>query len=124
MQEWRKHISQMNIKEIRKLYNLIHTHQYDYTNYSRSRLAERNICESDVKNTIKYGSIIEFHYKNGETRVLIRNIQRENHESVCVVVNLTTNVITTVYKNEFDDIHKTLHNELYDVSVDLMKYIS
>jgi hypothetical protein len=124
MSEWRKLISQMNIKEIRKLYNLIHTHQYEYTNYSCSRLAERNICESDVKNTIKYGTIIEFHFKNGESRVLIRNIQKVNYQSICVVVNLTTNVITTVYKNDYRDMHETLHNELYDSEIDLMKYIN
>lgn len=123
MTEWRKHASQMTKYELRRLYQLINNNQFSYTDYSKDRLQTRKIKDSRVQNVIKFGCIIEFHYKNGDYRVLLRSVERANSQSICVVVNLTEKQIITVYQNEITDNHDTLHNEIYDNRIDIMKYI-
>jgi hypothetical protein len=109
--------------EVKYLQELINNNKFDYTYYSYIRLNEREIPETSVEKTIKYGNIIEFHYKDGDARVLLRGRSNVDGYSICVVLSLSKKQIITIYKNEFMDNHDTLHNEIYNNKIDIMKYI-
>lgn len=121
--EWRKHTHHMTKWEVKRLQDTINNNKFDYTYYSYIRLNERNIDELSVQKTIKHGQIVEFHFKDGDARVLLRGKANVDGYSICVVLSLTKKQIITIYKNEYYDNHDTLHNELYNKKIDLMKYI-
>lgn len=124
MTEWRKHYSQMTKWEIKRIQDAINNSHFTHTEYSLQRTIGRSISELDIQRVIKFGSIIEFHYKDGDLRVLIRGTEKVNHDSVCVVVSINKKHIVTVYKNDCEDNHYTLHKEIYNRSIDLMRYLS
>lgn len=121
--EFRKHIQNMTKEDIELLENITKRKEFKYTNYSLNRVLERNISYASVKDTIENGEIIEFHYKDGDMRVLKRNVNcTYNGFCTCVVYSLLSNSIITVYRNYHDDNHATLDSAQY-TDVDLQKLI-
>jgi len=121
--EWRKLGNTLTKWEDKRIREIIQNNRFTLNAYSRNRIAERNILELDIHRTIKYGNIIEFHYKKGSPRVLIRGKEIVKGESICVVLDIKVNCIVTVYKNCCADRHKSLHKELYS-NRDIMRYLN
>lgn len=121
--EWRKHYRHMTKWEIKRLQEAINNNQFKHTYYSYTRQHERDISDIAIQKTIKYGNIVEFHYKDGDSRVLLRGMCNTDGYSVCVVLSLSKKEIITIYKNKIMDNHDTLHKEIYDNKIDIMKYI-
>jgi hypothetical protein len=113
----------MNKWEVKRLQEAINNNQFKHTYYSYNRQYERDIEDLAVQKAIKYGNIIEFHYKDGDSRVLLRGATNSEGYSICVVVSLNKKEIITIYKNQITDNHDTLHNEIYNNKIDIMKYI-
>lgn len=122
--EWRKLQKHFNKWEGKRINEIIHNNCFKFNTYSENRIKGRNISEIDVMRTIKYGNIVEFHFKNNSPRVLVRGKEIVKGESICVVLDVRAMRVVTVYKNDFTDSHLTLHKELYRSNIDLMKYLN
>jgi hypothetical protein len=121
--EKRKYYTQMTEKELKMLSNLIKDKEFTLTAYSRGRIQKRDIDENQVKRAIKDGKILEFHYKDGDIRVLIRGSTNESGNNICVVVNLRNQEIVTSYPCAYNDNHITLDMNIYDRNFDITKYL-
>jgi hypothetical protein len=123
--EKRKHIEQMNRKEILYLYDKLQTiHSLEKGYHARTRADERKVnTESftdNIKENLKQSRIIEFKeikYENGEKeqRVLIGT--RNNHKKDIdfkVVISLTFNKIITIWENRITDNHKSVDKSIYN----------
>lgn len=121
--ELRKHIQNMTKDDIEMLENATKNKVFKYTDYSLKRVLERNIGYSSVQETIENGQIVEFHYKDGDIRILKRS-NHCNHRGhcTCVVYSLLSESIITVYRNDYSDNHITLDKSKY-TDVDLQKLI-
>lgn len=119
----KKHVRQMTNSERRILYSLVrNVNNWSFTDYSFKRVDERLVSKQDTIKAIKHGSLIEYHYKNGDHRVLIRGVHLIDRRYVaCVVVSLVTQKVITVYVNEHHDHHYTLDWSKYDKSIDILK---
>jgi hypothetical protein len=113
----------MSKKEIKFLRGIIDKGGYEYTEYSKRRLEERNITDEQVKVSIKNYDLIEFHYKDGERRVLIRGTKEFNGKNVILSLDLISRRIITLYADDVDDNHATLDFNKYRY-VDKMDLIS
>jgi hypothetical protein len=111
--EWQKLYKDMTTWERRKISNIINNNEFRFNTYSWSRLRERSINKSDVYKTINNYEIIEYHFKNFQHRILIRGKEVVNNKIICVVLDLVEKTIVTVYKNDIDDIHESLHQNWY-----------
>lgn len=124
MNEWRKHSSQMNKSEKQIIRDFVSNgKKYNYTKHAELRKSEKNIADIEVARCISYNDIIEFHFVDDSKRVLLRGKNTENGYHVCVVVDLDTHDIITVYKNRNNDNHFTLDESEYDKSYNLLDYI-
>lgn len=119
----KKHLKQMSKPERSFLYGLIRNESFwMFTNYSIGRSIERIVSKSDVLSAIKKGSIVEYHNKDGEHRILIRGTELVDRKYVvCVVVEPRQHKIVTVYVNEYNDNHATLDWRSYDSKIDIIQ---
>lgn len=85
------------------------------TQYAMKRLRQRQITVVDIRAAIREGELIEYHSneEEGWERCLLRCDTTAIARSVCVVVDLTTRDIVTVYENAADDNHRTLRTGEY-----------
>lgn len=121
--EWRKHYTSMSKRELDLISIKIRSCNFEYSEHLYEMIYERNIGEKDVNSTIKHGSVVEFHYVDGDCRILIRGNKIIEGSVVCVVLSINKENIITAYKNRYLDEHFTLQQELYDDEKDLLKYI-
>ena len=116
--EVRKHYTQMTVDE-KSFLNSFLTKNYYIGNHALERIKEKNINQDSIMRAIHNGSIIEWHYKNGN-RLLVRGNVNENGYNICVVLNCDRGNIITVYKNSVSDNHCTLKEELYEKDFNIM----
>lgn len=81
----------------------------------------RHITDLDIKATVLYGKIIEYHYKNKSHRILLRYTFKKRRNSICVVIDIKKYYIITAYCNSYNDNHKTIDMSIYDKSIDILK---
>lgn len=123
--EARKLGTQMNSREygvVRGLASRCATN-LTYTEHCLTRRKCKDIKEEDVRATVRSGEIVEFHLVNNSCRVLLRLHKRATNYDVCVVLDVFKGVVLTVYPNLYIDKHDTLHEELYDKDLDVIKIL-
>ena len=118
MIEARKHISQMLDSEKVLLNSLLVKDNYRIGNHAVKRGAEKIITRQATDRAIHNGSIIEYHYKDGN-RVLVRGNIDEGGFNVCCVYDCDHNTVITIYDNEVNDKHFTLNKSLYRKKLDI-----
>jgi hypothetical protein len=118
--EWRKHYTQMNPLEEKRIYKIIKNNAYRLTEHAKTKMIERNILNRDINESLRKFDIIELHWKQNCPRVLIRNQKDINGYSICLVIDLLHNEIVTVYKNKCSDNHYTLDDSIYFTSINLL----
>ena len=120
----RKLINDMTIKEvalIRQCLGDIQNKKIKMTDHAKERSRKRKITEDEIIKCIKKGSIIEVHHKRRDVRVLLRSDSK--NRSICVVVDVISERIVTVYTNGINDTHESLHKEIYDSEFDIESMI-
>lgn len=121
LNEFRKHYTSITKREMEFLNYSLQTKKFVMTNYCGVRVNERRINTTLIDDTIKFGEIIEMHYKDGDIRLLLR--KQFGVYSMCVVVSLCKDNIITVYKNSSSDNHRTLDTQAYDTNVDILALV-
>lgn len=121
--ECRKHYSQFSNNEEKTLKKLISEKEYILTDYSIMRKTHRVILNREIRDTLKDYKIIEYHYKFGDNRVLIRSNKSYNHYNICLVLSLNEGKIITVYDNYDNDKHYTLNITNYNGNLDIRRII-
>lgn len=124
MIEWRKHITQMTDSEkILLKKNILNGKKYELTRHAIARKREKLISDLEIAKCIMHGVIVEFHFVDDKKRVLIRGEQSEYGYNICVVFDIDTHTIVTVYKNYDSDNHSTLREGEYDSNYNLLDYV-
>jgi len=75
------------------LYEKILSLKFDYTFHAAERMAEKNITEAEVIDTINVGTLLEFSNAGGNRCVLVRE------GMMCVTLDLDHSKIITVWRN-------------------------
>ena len=76
--------------------------------YAKQRIKERNISIDKLFEVCREGELIEYHNEKGTRRVLLRDGQ-----GTCVVADLDTKNIVTVFTNDPENQHDHLHRDKY-----------
>lgn len=74
--------------------------------YAKQRIKERAISIDKLFDVCREGELVEYHNDNGTRRVLVRD-----QKGTCVVVDLDTRNIITVYEDNDD--HPNLQRDKY-----------
>lgn len=123
----RKHCSQMSDGEIKTVLNFakkIPKQEWGFNGYTFNRIQERGGTKDYVLNALQNGELIEYHLKENKSRILVRGTQpiSEYHRYVpCVVFELKTKTVITVYWNHVDDNHRTINMKPYDENLNVIK---
>lgn len=117
----KKHISQMEGREERFLTNrLTSVKRWNISSHLRRRMEERGGEIDKVQEVIENGQLIEYHQRDGKSRVLMRGTKVYSGDVFCVVFELRSSKIITLYFNHKDDNHSTLKEEAYDGTLDVI----
>lgn len=123
----KKHINQMTEEEKDFLLSYIKNIPADawsYNFYTENRIKERGGTKEFILESIQIGELIEYHLRNGRNRILLRGKKAVSdvHPYVpCVVLELKTKKIITVYWNHIDDNHRTIKMENYNEELNVIK---
>lgn len=124
MSSIKKHVRHMTKAEMNYLISKARTAQdVKVTKYTKERLKQRGGTKEDILHVLRNGYLIEYHKKDGKNRVLLRGVKRFLNDVLCVVFELDTNQIITVYWNRYDDNHYTLNESAYNRYVNILKEI-
>lgn len=95
---------------------------WDMSNHTKQRMEERGFLNNkDIADVITYGDIIEYHLRNGLSRVLIRGNKSYYGYVPCIVFELKSSMIITFYWNSETDDHKTIDMSRYDEKIDIIE---
>lgn len=120
----KKHISQLSEDETTYLLNKASDiKNWKVSRHLIERLEERGGNKNTVLETIKKGNLIEYHQRNGTSRILMRGTETYNNDVACVVFQFDDSKIITMYWNNKDDNHRTLKEEAYDEKLDVIKMV-
>lgn len=116
----RKHISQMSEEEITYCKSFLKTKEWFMSGHVEGKLKERGGDLGLLLETIGYGELIEYHKRNGTSRLLLRSNRAIHNYVPCVVVAPLAGRIITVYWNHILDHHRTIDMERYNPNLDVM----
>ena len=94
-----------------------------FTSYAVKRIQQRHVDLDRILNTIKFGELIEFHVKENSFRVLIRESRPKRKQATCVVLELFTHKVITVFTNSEYDRHWNLDSSIYNKHLDIIKIL-
>jgi len=120
MTNQRKHRQQMTLREIARVENLVHAQTCwigDGPHVNTLPLRGREVSVTEAYDTLRTGQVIEVN-RNKDLCVLMRKNYADH--AVCVVVNLLTKWIVTMWQNRIGDNHSTLDLNQYQWKVDLI----
>ena len=118
----RKHIQQMNQLERAFIHGFLRSPRRDYhatTSHFRDRATERVFTVADAERALRTGVIVEVHNNAAPS---IRALVRDS-KGTCVVVELQTDLILTVYYNDPNDKHETLNWAPYRWTQDIVALV-
>ncbi len=105
----RIHATKLTYRFKRELYNEIaKVSKWDFTPYSLDKISKRGILFENLGKAIVKGTLIEYHRKEGNRRVLLRC-----EDGTCAVVDLDRQSVITAYKNRPDFNHPHLDRSKY-----------
>jgi len=119
----RKHIQQMNKTEKAFVHGYIRKHAAEALNggvqHFYDRATERHFVIEDAVEALQGGLVVEVHDdRKPSVRALVRS-----QKGTCVVVELQSMRVITVYYNDPSDTHDTLNWNLYRWSTDLVEVV-
>jgi hypothetical protein len=118
----RKHIQQMNQLERAFIHGYLRSPKRDYhatTSHFRDRASERVFSVQDAVNALRNGLVVEVHNDRAPSlRALVRD-----SKGTCVIVELQTGLIISVYYNSPDDKHETLNWAPYRWTQDIVALV-
>jgi exonuclease III len=119
----RKHIQQMNGLERSFIHGYIRTQaltgKVNGVGHFEDRASERHFTLADAVSTLRSGLVVEVHNdKQPSLRALVRD-----SKGTCVVVELQSMRVITVYYNDPEDKHETLNWNLYRWNQDIMELV-
>lgn len=117
----RKHISQMSMEEISFCMEQVHNRSWGISKHVRDQLEERGGDIALLLETIGYGDLIEYHKRNGSSRLLLRSNKIIHNYVPCVVVAPISEYVVTVFWNHVLDRHRTIDMGRYDSDLDIIK---
>lgn len=116
----RKHYSHMMPEELLFFTNFVKDKEWIFNHHVQKRIKERGGLNADILEVLQTGQLIEYHQRNGASRLLFRG-ERIIHKWVpCVVVELLSRKVITVYWNHKDDHHRTIDMEKYEEELDIL----
>ena len=124
LKECRKHYLQFKNNEKDTLTKLISNNTYVIGSHATIRQTHKIILNREIRDTLKDYKIVEYHYKYGDNRVLIRSNKSFMKTNICLVLSLNRGEIVTAYDNSDDDRHETLDLKIYDRNLDIKKLLN
>ena len=123
--EERKLLRDMDLMEIIAIRQCIHNvmDKVRTVDHSCLRSKYRFITAKEIMDCISRGTIVEFHVVNKSCRVLLRNKNKTHNNDTCVVLDILTGTIITVYTNKSYDKHSTLREENYNKNLNIIHEI-
>lgn len=103
----RKHRRQMTLAEIAAIENFVHSLDrglWIANGHAINRSGERICSDSQLLDVFRFGLVIEV---RPDSRILFRA------DELCVVANIVSRKVCTVWRNSFDDNHSTLRLQNY-----------
>ncbi len=104
----RKHIQQMSKLESAFIHGWLRSSKREYhatVSHFRDRASERSFSVADAEAAIRNGLVVEVHNDRAPSlRALVRD-----SKGTCVIVELQTCLIISVYYNDPEDKHETLN---------------
>lgn len=120
----KKHYNQMSYSERKFLKGIIRNkRKHRFSKHVLERMQEKGITEYEVYFVFKSYTIIEYHKKGTDNRVLLRSTKPINGRCICISMSLDTGDIITVYANHYEDEHKTLVEEKYNPYIQVIPLI-
>ena len=121
-QSVRKHYSQMNKDESLFLFQeALKVHNWELDGHIKKKMNERGmIHKEEVVDILRFGELIEFHLRNGKSRILVRGSRTYYNFVPCAVFELKTGKIITLYWNKEDDNHRTIDMSRYNAELDVL----
>lgn len=119
----RKHISQMMSWEEDFCMDQVRNKEWIFSGHVMVRIEERGGTVADILETIGYGELIEYHKRNNKSRLLLRGRKAIHNWVPCVVVELSSKKIITVYWNHVKDHHRTIDMSRYNNLLDVVESI-
>lgn len=121
--EQRKHVSTMKHKEKHVLRKIVKQGNFVFSNHCIRRTMQRRVRVSDIMKTIRQGRIVEFHVVDDSLRVLLRGQANKQDKCPCVVLNVSTNEVVTVYHNYKYNHHQYSKHTLYTSELDICSLV-
>lgn len=110
----KKHYTTMTNEELAELHTRIsNIKDFNYCSHSKQMMDKRVITREEVLNTINDFTIIEYHRKDNNNRVLLRGTKETNGSNICIILDLDNGDIVSCYKNGETDNHNTLNWDNY-----------
>lgn len=107
----RKHRKQMTAAEIAAAENTVHSQDdWNIGPHAADKMKAKGVTTEQVLETLCTGSVIEVNHNNDLCAVFRKDFGRY---AVCVVINLPTRWVVTVWKNSARDAHATLDCSKY-----------
>lgn len=121
----KKHITQMtDIEQQTLLHKLNKIKYFSFGYHANEKIYERNINKKFIIKAIKNSELIEYHLANQYShRILLRSKNNYNNQSMCIVVDLISKEIVTVYLNDYNDHHRTLDWSNYNKNLDILNLL-
>lgn len=123
MEKLRKHRVEMTPEEIAYAETVVHSISFDQVNTNLDHFnRERHndwISLTDVRNTLKYGDIIEV---NSFGRCVVR-LMKGMAKGTCVVIDVRDKKLVTAWRNNPRDNHETLRLSEYGWNVNVVEYL-
>jgi hypothetical protein len=116
----RKHISQMSLEEVDFFTSLVRNKAWIMSGHVREQMEKRGGTLSDIIEAIEYGSLVEYHCRNGYSRLLFRSETPIHNWVPCVVVEIATERIITIFWNHVKDNHRTIDMSRYNEDLDII----
>ena len=122
--EFRKHNTQFTNEENEILISILKRRTLKLTAHARERMTEKHISMLELNQAMKNFEIVEFHYKDGDCRLLIKSKPAFGNRNIKLVISMNNNQIITTYANSKNDNHATLDWTLYNSNINLIKYLT
>ena len=129
MTNQRKHRQQMTLREIAVIENLIHAQSKWLVTgeHITRKMSDLRISWEDINFVLKTGIVVEVNKNRDLCAVFRANVPVIDPETypgtrdICVVVNLPTRWVVTVWCNSITDLHSTLDLNNYRWRVNLIE---
>jgi hypothetical protein len=116
----RKHTKQMKQTEREALNTFIkQIAVHVVSTHAAERMTQKDVSAREIELCLQYGEGIEIHNDAGTPRAVVRFQYGRPKVAVCVVVELLTGKIVTVWKNAGSDNHQTLNLFAYQWTVNV-----